>query len=261
MKRIITTSALLLCASATALLAGEVTQKFDRIYDFQPGTSLSLENENGSVTIHPWDKDAVHVVATTRVEGRGEEARKILADVKINVRADGKRLIIETKTPDDDGANGFFKWLAGKHVNVEVEYDVTVPRSLPLEVDTVNGHVKLSDVGGKLSLSTTNGRISVSNARGTLNAETTNGGIDAELTEVAPEKMELSTTNGGIVLRVPSTLKATLHASTTNGGISSDLPVTTKNADDNELNGEINGGGPSLELHTTNGGIQIRAAK
>jgi DUF4097 and DUF4098 domain-containing protein YvlB len=57
---------------------------------------------------------------------------------------------------------------------------------------------------------------------------------------------------------VPATFRANLDASTTNGSIRSDLPVTVSGQiNRRSLRGALNGGGPELELETTNGSIQI----
>jgi DUF4097 and DUF4098 domain-containing protein YvlB len=256
------TTALLIAASPALLQAGETyREKYDRVFDFQPGTRLVVSNENGSVTVRNWDKNAVRIVAEKRARSSNEEkAREALKSVKIDVHADGRTLVVETDTPDS-GAAGFFQWLEGKHVDLDVAYEITVPKSLPLKVSTVNGHIDVAAVGGQLQLSTTNGRIDVAEASGSVDAETTNGRINAELVEVtANNRMSFETTNGGITLALPASIKADVNASTTNGSISSDIPVTTQRADDNSLRGSMNGGGPEITLETTNGSIHIRKA-
>ena len=260
MKLRLLTTALLMLATPAVLSAREtVTERFDRVYDFQPGTRLVVSNENGSVTVRTWDKTAVHVVAEKRARAGSEErARDVLREVKIDVRADGRTLVVETESPDD-GMGGFFSWLEGKHADVDVSYEITVPKSLPLKVGTVNGRIDVAGINGEIDLSTTNGRIDVADAGGSLIAETTNGGIHAVLTQVAPgSKLQLETTNGAIDLAVPSSIRADLRAETTNGSIHSDFPVLTQHGDSNSLEGSINGGGPELKLETTNGSIRVR---
>ncbi|MGZ8831269.1 MAG: DUF4097 family beta strand repeat-containing protein, partial [Thermoanaerobaculia bacterium] len=70
---------------------------------------------------------------------------------------------------------------------------------------------------------------------------------------------EFETTNGSISVTVPPTFAATVAADTTNGSIKTDLPVTTRSFSRRELRGTLNGGGPPLSLHTTNGSIEIRS--
>jgi len=71
----------------------------------------------------------------------------------------------------------------------------------------------------------------------------------------------LETTNGGVTLALPEKAKATVTASCTNGGISvgslDNFEVSEKSR--RHLEGKLNGGGTSVELHTTNGGVRLRS--
>src|SRR5437588_629357 len=116
--------------------------------------------------------------------------------------------------------------------------------------------------GALLSLGTTNGHITLARCGGDVDAETTNGGINAELLEVTPGKaVRLETTNGRISLAAPPTLAASIDAANTNGSINTELPVTSTRMRRHTLHGTINGGGPEVRLRTTNGSIEIRAAR
>ena len=79
---------------------------------------------------------------------------------------------------------------------------------------------------------------------------------------VTPGKsVRLETTNGGFALLAPRTLAARVDAANTNGSINTELPITTTQTGRHSLRGTINGGGAELRLRTTNGSIEIRAAR
>ena len=157
---------------------------------------------------------------------------------------------------------GFFDWMFGNNVNASVTYDVTVPRAMSLDIEDTNGAVEVSDVRGSHKIGTTNGHITLARCGGDVDAETTNGGINAELLEVTPGKaVRLETTNGRISLAAPPTLAASIDAANTNGSINTELPVTSTRMRRHTLHGTINGGGPEVRLRTTNGSIEIRAAR
>jgi DUF4097 and DUF4098 domain-containing protein YvlB len=100
----------------------------------------------------------------------------------------------------------------------------------------------------------------VKRCSGSLDASTTNGAINAELLRVAQgQPLRFETTNGRIELALPAGAGADLDASTTNGSINSDIPVATTRTSSNSLRGTINGGGSSLRMRTTNGGITIKS--
>ncbi len=244
---------------ATAAGAETLEGTFDRSFDVRPGTLFALENTNGRITIRSWDQPRVQVHAVKHVESRNSDAAKeAFGELRIepSVSADGVR--IKTNYPRRN--EGFFDWLAGSNVNMSVQYDVTVPRSMNLNVDNTNGSIDIRDVHGSHRVSNTNGHIELARCAGDVEAETTNGAIRAELAEVTPGKsIRLETTNGRISVALPKTVAARVDASTTNGSIKTDLPVTTTESRRNTLRGTINGGGAELRLRTTNGSITIEA--
>src|SRR5438270_224160 len=72
-------------------------------------------------------------------------------------------------------------------------------------------------------------------------------------------EVEIINTNGAVTLTLAPDAKADLSASVTNGGISvTGLKLETTEQSRRRLEGKINGGGPSVELHTTNGGVRVR---
>src|SRR5438874_586176 len=86
------------------------------------------------------------------------------------------------------------------------------------------------------------------------------GGVVIDLASVSFGTVKLHTTNAAVTLTLPETAKADLSASVTNGGISvgecQGLDVAEKSR--RHFEARLNGGGPSVELQTTNGGIRIR---
>ena len=246
----------LLFAAATAG-ATTLDQVFDRTYDVRPGARVSIENVNGRITVMAWNQPRVRVRAEQHVESHDSDlARKTMAAL-VNVAPDARGLSVHTNQPHTN--NGFFEWLAGMSVNARVNYEITVPRSMNLEVETVNGSLAASNVSGVLRLSTVNGRINVERCAGELDASTTNGSIAAELLAVTPGRpTSLSTTNGRITVSVPRTIAARVDAGNSNGSISSELPVAATTSGKHSLRGTINGGGNAeLRLRTTNGSIEI----
>jgi hypothetical protein len=146
---------------------------------------------------------------------------------------------------------------------------------------TTNGGMELRDVTGDADLHTTNGGIRVELQKGSVTAETTNGGVRLALVSTTPQKairaettngnieiqlpndhandVHAESTNGNITVRMPGNAKATVRARTSNAKVSSDFDVATtfSNESKNRLEGTIGGGGPLVELSTSNGGVRI----
>ncbi len=251
MRRTILTFLAALAVAVTAF-AERAQQPLDRTIDVRPNGTVSIENTNGRMTVSAWDEPRVRIRAIKRAS-----SQDALNAIAIDIRQTGAGVAIVTRTPNSDG--NFLDMLFGNNGNASVDYDLTVPRQSNLKVDGTNGAITVSDIIGRIDLGTTNGRIEALRCGGSINASTTNGAIRAELVQATPSKMEFETTNGSISLTVPPTFAANVTAETTNGSIRSDLPVTTHSFSRRELRGTLNGGGAQLDLHTTNGSIEIRS--
>jgi hypothetical protein len=257
MRTLLITATFLIAATVSA---AELTETIDRTFDVRAGANVVLSNVNGRITITSWDQPRVRVIARKEVDGDRDELKEALRDLRVEMQPKDGGLVITTRYPKEDrGISSILDWLSGDHIDAEVRYDVTVPRTMNVDVSNTNGGIHLSDVTGALELDTTNGKIEVTRCAGTLDASTTNGSIRAELLRIVKGKpLRFETTNGRIEVAVPANVAADIDAATTNGPINSDLPVLTTRTSSNSLRGTINGGGTSLRLRTTNGGITIR---
>ena len=150
------------------------------------------------------------------------------------------------------------------------------------EIETSNGGIDLSDQRGSVVARTSNGRIKADGVKGYFEARTSNGGIDARVTDPEPNRpIKLESSNGGITLelaslkgndvrvttsnssinlRLPQTVAAQLKASTSNSSISNDFESTmnTTSKSKHAVEGTIGSGGPIIDLHTSNGKINIQ---
>jgi len=239
---------------AGALTATTLEETFDQTFAFAPGDLLELDNTNGNVYIEAWDRQEIHILATKKVKSSSsEKAEALMQDLQIEVEPSSGRIRVDTGFPSNKG-----RWFSSGSSS-SVRYEIKIPASADLDVSTVNGNVTIGNISGNLELGTTNGNVSVAESGGRLNVRTTNGSINAELSEIAMgEDMVFRTTNGGITLSIPAETQANLTARTTNGSIETDFPITVQGTfSRNRLEGELNGGGGSIELRTTNGSIHI----
>jgi len=119
----------------------------------------------------------------------------------------------------------------------------------------------VSGLAGRVAAQTTNGSVTTKNLTGAVEARTTNGSVNVDLASMGSEKVFLRTTNGSVTLNVPDTARADILATWTNGGIrvADDVKIEVSERGRRRFEGRLNGGGPPIELHTTNGGIRIRS--
>ena len=88
-----------------------------------------------------------------------------------------------------------------------------MPRNSNLDLTTLNGGIRITDVSGDISFRATNGGVSLDGLSGDVSGSTTNGGLNVELTgdEWDGAGMDVRTTNGGVKINVPDGYSARLR--------------------------------------------------
>ena len=241
------------CDLAMQHYSEKQTAEWRKTYKLQPGGRIEIRNVNGKIDVQPSTGNAVEVVAEKTANGVSVEAAKeALAGIEIQDTASPTEIRIVTKVSRTGG--GFFGG-GGQSVH----YIVKVPVSAESTFSTVNGGVQVSGLKGRVTAETTNGGIKAHDISGPIDASTTNGGVEVDLADVPDSGVKLGCVNGGIELKLPATAKANISARVTNGGINaSGLQMETiGESSKRRLEARLNGGGPSIELSGTNGGIRI----
>jgi hypothetical protein len=240
------------CDASLGHLTARATDEWTRSYPLAPGGEVRIVNTNGRIEIEGIDGDTVEVRAERIARGATEAAaRELLPRIVIREDAKPDRVSLETER------------MGGIMIGVsfEVRYHVRAPKNAVINVTNTNGQVAVTSLGGAVSAHTTNGGVKGIGLTGAVDARSTNGGVSIEMATVGAGKIALRTTNGGVTLLLPETAKADISASCTNGGITvaslDNLEVTETSR--RRFEGRLNGGGTPIELHTTNGGIRVRA--
>lgn len=228
-----------------AVLAAEET--FSKSFDAGDLDRLLVDNVNGNIDVEAWYQNEIEITVTKRARGTNTDEK--LKHLEIVFEESDGQLTVRTKHD-----HSFF---GNRTRGTSVFYDIRIPQSMDLDLETTNGNVFARGFSGAARLETTNGDVTVKEAKGSVDAETTNGSIAVSLVEHNGQNMRCETTNGGIRLTLPEGFHAELDAETTNGGIHSDFGVTSTSWSKHHVRGTINGGGPVLQLETTNGSIHI----
>lgn len=203
---------------------------------------------NGGITVEGWDRNEVLVRARVRTQARSEqEARELASEVR--VEEDNGRL--RSQGPRDMNWNRR-SW--------SISYEVFAPRRIDLDLSSVNGGLRVTQVEGDLDLSTTNGGIALEQVAGAVRGRTTNGGLNVRLTgnRWNGSGLDLETTNGGVTLTVPEDYSARLETRTVNGGMEIDFPLTVQGRIGKRIQADLGSGGAPIRVETTNGAIRIR---
>jgi DUF4097 and DUF4098 domain-containing protein YvlB len=171
-----------------------------------------------------------------------------------------ERLMVQT-------ANG---WIRAEDVDLEDDLDLESDfgdvtainvQALSYRLKSNNGNLTLHGCSGPLDLQTDFGEIEVEDAKEAgLTLNTKNGKVYFSGSLTTEGIHTLESEFGGIRLVLPSDSAFDLDAETKFGSIKTDFSVTMEEFEEKHIIGEVNGGGPMLQIYTNNGNITLESS-
>lgn len=237
----------------------DAQEKFEKNIPFEPGGYLSVTNQNGNIKVSSWSDHTVQIIAYKRVNNAGSsEAENWLDKIEIEINQNDHEIEIKTHTPGQK--ESFLEKFFSKHnVSCSVEYEISVPEEIDLNLHSSNGNIDIRDIEGRVRLETTNGNIDAVGIKGLARCETTNGSIHAEFEQVPDQdRMSFETTNGSIKIFLPENFGGDFDLNTVNGSINSDFPIHVEGRwGKKHFHGQVQDGQCSLDCATINGSIDV----
>jgi hypothetical protein len=204
---------------------------------------------NGGIQVKGENRSDVLIRACVQTVGATDEEAKAAA----------KNIRVETgSTIRAEGASDESNWA--------VSYEIIVPRQSNLKLTAHNGGISIVSVEGSVNFETTNGGVNLSDVAGDVKGRTTNGGVNVALSGNGwtGGGLDVLTTNGGVRLSMPENYAAHVETGTVNGGFRSDIAALSAERDERhrpvKISTDLNGGGATVRVVTTNGGVQIKSA-
>jgi hypothetical protein len=213
------------------------------------GRTLSVDaGPNGGIAVHAWDRDSVEVHERIQAQAYSSgDAANIAHQI---------RVIVNNGSLRSEGPTNL-----RRNSNWSVSFDVWVPRSVNLDLETTNGPIGISGTRGSVNARTVNGPLSLTGLAGEVHARTSNGPLKVSLTGKRWEggSLDAETSNGPVNLEIPEGYAAHLVTGTVNGPMRSDFPLTLQgNISGRRISTDIGGGGPTVRALTTNGPLTLR---
>ncbi|HEX4005722.1 MAG TPA: DUF4097 family beta strand repeat-containing protein [Acidobacteriaceae bacterium] len=255
---------------------------FDKTLHVSGQVMLSVGTGSGYIHVSPGTGNEVHIVGHVHANGWG-----------FNASADDRVHQVVANPPIEQTGNIV---AIGKHTdwihNVSIDYDITTPHGTELEASSGSGDLRIADIGGPLKASTGSGSIQAGGATGLVDLGTGSGDIRADLKAADDVKahtgsgsIHLQGVDGALIARTGSgdvevggqpasgwkidtgsgtvtlntgSARFTLDASTGSGDVHSDPPLTTHGTlERHHVQGDINGGGPTVRISTGSGDVRI----
>lgn len=214
--------------AALVLAALPLQSQDTNLVSVQRGDRLEAENHTGDITVRTWTRSAV--MLRVRTGARYVELERSPGEVMVSLN-----------------------WEHGGPSRVD--YELTVPTWMPLELSGINTTISVSGTQASVSAETVSGHITVEGGTGAVSAESVEGRVTIT---GARGRIAAESVNESIVIRNSS---GEISAETVNGGItitgvdSRDLSAETINGVIS-FNGPIRDGG-NYSISTHNGDVTL----
>ena len=309
--------------SAAVLLAAvspaTADYRLERQLTLEPGGQLVVDVESASVDVRGTDSSGARIVVTSRDDdlekkfalsfdespGRvtvradrvGSPARRWFdwssgnfhfeievprsTEVRVETSggAIGARSLVGNASLDTSGGSIHVEDVAGR-VDAETSGGAIVARQIDgdLSLDTSGGSIEAEGVEGDLVASTSGGRIRIERVVGSVEASTSGGSISvrqvggriqarssggpvtAEFAAGNAAGGSLSTSGGSVTAYVDPGVGLDIDASSSGGSVTVDMPITVQGTmSKSSIRGSLNGGGPTLILRSSGGGVRVKS--
>jgi len=242
----------------------EQTDTFSRKIRIARDGRVSISNVSGEVVVNATGGDEVSIDAVKHWRG-GSDLRD-----RVNIVVDERPARVEIRTEYPSF------WRGG---DVSVDYNISVPAGVALEVHSVSGRVRVTGVKGAVRLETVSGATTTADTPGveyvhTVSGEIEIGGISHEnavsmssvsgriqVNGIKAREVELSTVSGEMVLRDASCARVT--AKSVSGAFEYSGALTRNGRYEvNSLSGTLHfalAGNTGFELHANSSSGSIRS--
>ena len=218
--------------------------------DTEEPLTLKVVDAAGSVTITGEDVEAVEVkVVKTAYDSSQARADEEVKGIKYTIEQNGNAITLKYELPKSMNFSN--------NVNT-VDFIVTVPNEVTVEVDTSFGEVSVTNTTGNVDIKNDFGDITVENIEGALTVQTNSGEVNATSIVAGTEDIDLSSDFGGVILKKAGGRDITLDSNS--GTITlSEVRATgdlTSNTDYGNTDFE-NGSADTLHVETNSGIVSL----
>jgi hypothetical protein len=284
--KVLATAVATLAFAATTALAAD--SNFDRTLNVTGSPNVSVATGSGYIHLNPGSGNQVHIVGHVRsshgwMSGGGDVDSRIQQIVSNPpIVQNGNDITIGDRHNNND-----------LYRNINIDYEITLPKASAISATTGSGDVDIQNVGATLKAQSGSGNVRAHGIEGPATLGTGSG--DIELQQTGPGDVKAETGSGNIRLQgLAGALKAgtgsgdieaqgqptsdwklttgsgsvhlaignahfNLDADTGSGSINVSQPITMQGSlNRHHVSGVVNGGGPTIRVSTGSGDVQIK---
>jgi hypothetical protein len=182
-------------------------------FEVQPEnrSQLRLKGVDGSITITGLSgANSVMITAAKRVASDStQDAEEQLEELQVNVQSLANEIFVETSKPLDTRGRIYV-----------VDYTITLPANLGIQITNTNGIVTISSIDNDVAVNNVSGNVTLTEIVGSAMVNLVSGMIESDVTLPLNGTIDINTVTGDINLAIPLNTTAGFLASVSIGNIS-----------------------------------------
>ncbi len=184
----------------------ESTEPFSRAFPVGRAATLMLSNISGNIQVVPGTNERIEVEALKRAWGPNpEQAKTRLGDATVETYATANRVEVRVEHGVRRDARG-----------IDVEFNVKVPADTTVDLRTISGDVRVTNVKGEVRVQSVNGNLHLEGTARVAAVKSVSG--DVTLVNTGSDmQVSLSTVNGD--LQVQGLAARAIDVDTVNGDV------------------------------------------
>jgi DUF4097 and DUF4098 domain-containing protein YvlB len=246
-------------------------EEWSKTFALNGKADLRVETNDASVQVEAWEGREIQARVVSEGVRIGLWGSSGTHQVRVRDFQSGNHVELEVRLPS-------MNWVIGVNTR-STRIELKVPREATLDIHSGDGNLSVHGVKGEIDLSTQDGNIEADSLEGalrastgdgnmrvqgrfdSLNLKTGDGRIYAQISQGSQmvSSWSVRSGDGDVELSLPEGFAADLEVHTGDGRITSDLPITVSGSlDHSSLRGTLNGGGPTLSIHTGDGSVHLK---
>ena len=238
--------------AATSTAIAQPTKTVGRTIPLPATGSVTLETHNGSIEVQTWDRAEIEIHAGIQAAGTWSDDVRRFDQTTVDIQSTADSVWIKSRYPTFTT----WTWFGS---NARIDYKITAPKTARWTIYDHNASVDVRGVQAAITIETHNGRVHLSDVAGPLRVGAHNGSVTGDLASF--RGAEFTSHLGSLDLTLPSTAAFHLQADSRRGSIQSDFPLAIRmlGRRHTTVDGEVNGGGPSLRFHSHAGKLRLQS--
>jgi hypothetical protein len=264
-------STILLLCFLFSIASSQSSREINKTIPLKSDGCLFIDTYKGSITISTYDKPQVELnVKIESDDSDSWDAAKDVEDTEIEIDGRDDEITFRTsyKKVKHQHYKDFWDWFTtpfeSSYSLPLVHYTIKMPRTAALKIKDYKSNIRIDNVTSEIKLNTYKGEVDIDNLIGGIELETYKGRVRVSFSKIK-NNSRFETYKGNITVEVPRENGFELHTEFERRvDFNTDFDVNTIGRGSRkhqyyDYRGEVNSGGPSLELISKKGDVRLKS--